>query len=189
MNRVLRFAIVMSVGSIIIGLIATIWDSLHTSPTTTATSPSTTTTTTLPAIQPPATPVVPEPTPVTTTTFTPVSPPTQAAYAMVNGCVIKPSTTCRNDDLSGANLSGTDLSWSDFTDSTMVAANLAGTNLTGGDFAGVNLNGANLTGANLGGADIIVATNVTGVIWSNTTCPDKTNSDNDGGTCTLNENY
>jgi hypothetical protein len=26
--------------------------------------------------------------------------------------------------------------------------------------------------------------NVTGVTWSNTTCPDGTNSNNDGGTCT-----
>ena len=44
-----------------------------------------------------------------------------------------------------------------------------------------DLTGADLTGANLHRADL------TGVIWSNTTCPDGTNSNNDGGTCAKNE--
>ena len=39
----------------------------------------------------------------------------------------------------------------------------------------------NLKGANLHG------TALTGAVWSNTTCPDGTNSDNDGGTCANNE--
>jgi len=43
--------------------------------------------------------------------------------------------------------------------------------------AGANLTGADLTGAKLQGATL------TGAVWSNTTCPDGTNSNDDGGTC------
>jgi hypothetical protein len=39
------------------------------------------------------------------------------------------------------------------------------------------LSGANLANGNFKGATM------TGVIWSNTTCPDGTNSTHDGGTC------
>jgi Fibronectin type III domain/Pentapeptide repeats (8 copies) len=48
--------------------------------------------------------------------------------------------------------------------------------------------GANLTGTNLTGAVMETAEGFTGAIWSNTTCPDGTNSDNDGGTCVNNLN-
>ncbi|MFT5353128.1 MAG: hypothetical protein ACI9KE_000326 [Polyangiales bacterium] len=47
------------------------------------------------------------------------------------------------------------------------------------------LNDDNLTGANLSGANLANA-NLTGIIWSNTTCPDLSNSDDadgDGNTC------
>ena len=39
-----------------------------------------------------------------------------------------------------------------------------------------------LMGANLTGANLVFAT-VTGVVWGNTTCPDGSNSDTNGGTC------
>lgn len=65
-------------------------------------------------------------------------------------------------ELKGANLSGDNLS----------LANLSDADLTGVDFTNTELNGANLSGAML-----------TAVTWSNTTCPDQTNSNNDGGTC------
>ncbi len=51
--------------------------------------------------------------------------------------------------------------------------------------SGVFLAGANLTGAFLTGADLTFA-HLDGAIWSNTTCPDGTNSDDDGGTCANN---
>jgi hypothetical protein len=69
---------------------------------------------------------------------------------------------------------------------------LAGTNLNGADLGGANLSGADLTGANLQDANLTDATltgalakgaNLNGVVWSNTTCPDGTNSNTDGGTC------
>jgi uncharacterized protein YjbI with pentapeptide repeats len=65
-------------------------------------------------------------------------------------------------DLSGAILTGTDLMQSDLSQS----------DLTGADLTNADLDMAVLTGATL-----------TGVTWANTTCPDGTNSDNDGGTC------
>ena len=70
------------------------------------------------------------------------------------------------------------------------SANLAGLNLTGVNLQGANLYlgtlaNANLTNANLRGAYLDVV-DTTGVTWKNTTCPDGTNSDNDGGTCVNN---
>ena len=72
---------------------------------------------------------------------------------------------------------------------SLAGCNLSGLNLTGAQLAranltGANLNGANLTGANLTGATITATTNFNKVTWSNTTCPDGTNSNADGGTCT-----
>lgn len=37
--------------------------------------------------------------------------------------------------------------------------------------------------ADLGGADGLDLAGITGVTWSNTLCPDYTNSDDNGGTC------
>lgn len=56
-------------------------------------------------------------------------------------------------------------------------ANLTDAALAGADLSGFNLTDVNLTGADLSGA------NLTDVTWSNTTCPDGTNSNNDGDTC------
>ena len=47
---------------------------------------------------------------------------------------------------------------------------------------GANLNGDDLTNADLSGA-VTTGANVNQVTWSNTVCPDGTNSDADGGTC------
>src|SRR2546426_3925966 len=60
--------------------------------------------------------------------------------------------------------------------------NLAGAYLPGANLSGSNLKGANLTNANLAGANLKGA-NVKDVIWSNTICPDGTNSDANGATC------
>ena len=37
--------------------------------------------------------------------------------------------------------------------------------------------------ADLGGADGLDLADITGMTWSNTLCPDYTNSDDNGGTC------
>jgi hypothetical protein len=76
------------------------------------------------------------------------------------------STPCAH--LAGCNLSG---------------LNLAGADLAGADLVGANFNKANLVGADLAGATVTATTNFNKVTWSDTTCPDGTNSNADGGTC------
>jgi hypothetical protein len=90
-------------------------------------------------------------------------------------------------DLSGAYLPGTNSSGADLSNANLNEANLAGAYLANANLSGANLNRADLTvailtGANLTGANLNRAT-LDGVAWSNTTCPDGTNSDNNGGTC------
>jgi len=108
----------------------------------------------------------------------------------------------QNISLDGANLQGANLNKAQLENASLVGANLEDANLNkvqlqtyaqlsyanlqdanlhSADLTGANLTGADLTGANLHGADL------TDVIWSNTTCPDGTNSDGNGGTCTNNE--
>jgi uncharacterized protein YjbI with pentapeptide repeats len=72
----------------------------------------------------------------------------------------------------GIDLSGCELKGSSLSGVNLSLANLSNADLTGVNFTNTELNGADLTGANL-----------TAVTWSNTTCPDQTNSNNDGGTC------
>jgi len=74
----------------------------------------------------------------------------------------------------------------------------AGTFLTGGDFTNVDFtgismsgaywvgstfNGANFTNANLGGVGSLGTSTFVGATWSNSICPDMTNSSANGGTC------
>ena len=73
-------------------------------------------------------------------------------------------------DLTGANLSGANLNKADLTGANLTGANLTGANLNKADLTGADLTGANLTGADLTNAKL------DGVTWSNTTCPDGTNS-------------
>jgi len=71
---------------------------------------------------------------------------------------------------------------SDFTGANLTGATLMGSSAHVG---GNNFTNVNFTNANLGGGDFINygVNTFTGAIWSNTTCPDGTNSDNDGNTC------
>jgi len=80
-------------------------------------------------------------------------------------------------DLTGANLSAASLTHANLSNATLTNANLAET-----DSRAVNLTSGDLTGANLSYAFLSEA-KLAGVIWSNTTCPDGSNSDANGGTC------
>ena len=75
-------------------------------------------------------------------------------------------------DLSGADLSGRDLSGADLEGADLSGADLTGADLSGAFLAGADLEGATLTDANLEGA-----------FFSNTTCPDGGNSDDNDGSC------
>ena len=85
-------------------------------------------------------------------------------------------------NLHGLNLSGADLSGANLSNANLSKANLSGANLSNANLSGANLNGANLTGAKLNGATTTGA-NLNKVTWRNTTCPDGTNSNSDGGIC------
>ena len=90
---------------------------------------------------------------------------------------------CPNCDLRQA-----DLRQALLTQAYLRAVRLDGVNLTASDLTGAKLthsiiSGANFTDAILAGADLSETTGI-GVIWSNTICPDETNSDDNGGTCT-----
>jgi hypothetical protein len=79
-------------------------------------------------------------------------------------------------DLSNAILAGADLSsGTDLSNANLNLADLSGANLSFANLSGANLNKADLTGANLTGA-ITTRANFNMVTWSNTTCPDGTNS-------------
>ena len=80
-------------------------------------------------------------------------------------------------NLSGASLRGIDGQGADFSNDSLTNASLDDANLEGASLAGADLTGADLRNADLDGA------RVGGVTWSNTTCPDGSNSSHDGGTC------
>ncbi len=85
--------------------------------------------------------------------------------------VVHPSAThytqCVGMQLTGVNLGGADLSHA-----LLTRANLCNADLVGATLTSANLGGAVLTGAHL-----------TGAVWGGTTCPDGTNSDEAGGSC------
>jgi uncharacterized protein YjbI with pentapeptide repeats len=87
--------------------------------------------------------------------------------------------------LSNATATNVDLDEARMTDAKILNANLTGSELEYVDLDGANLDGTNLTNADLTGA-LLASTQITGVIWSNTICPDGSNSDREGGTCANN---
>ena len=98
-----------------------------------------------------------------------------SGWQLIGGYLVGPGANLTDADLANFDLGGADL---------------AGADLHGADlsFSGLNANlgSADLTDANLSSADLSSAI-LTGAIWSNTTCPDGTNSDADGNTCVNNE--
>jgi hypothetical protein len=77
-------------------------------------------------------------------------------------------------NLTGANLGDAKLNGASLGLANLTNAIVAGANLTNANIEGANLTGASLQSSNLTGAAI------TGVIWSNTTCPDGTVSATNG---------
>lgn len=102
------------------------------------------------------------------------------------------SLDLRGINLTNANLSGVDLDDGLIAGCTCTGTNFTGANLQSATLGLIDLNHANFTNANLEGAnfssDDIIDNFLVGTIWSNTICPDGTNSDQDGGTCVQNLN-
>jgi len=88
----------------------------------------------------------------------------------------------------GSSWVGTSLAGAGF-----IASDFTGANMTGTDFRGANFYSTSFTNATLDGADFTSAileflyqlhgASLVGVTWNNTRCPDRTNSDDNGGTC------
>lgn len=108
-------------------------------------------------------------------------------------CDLSAFATLRSRNLSGCFLIHADLAQADLRNDDLRGVNLTGANLTGANLANADLRnavlaGADLTHANLAHADLRDATGMasaalTGVIWDQTICPDKTKSNKNGGTC------
>ena len=88
----------------------------------------------------------------------------------------------QNADLSNLDLAGADLSG----DVSFGGANFSGTDLEGANLTDTDVEGDNFTDADLLGA-AFTPPSLDLTTWSNTICPDGTNSDNDGGTCASEE--
>ncbi len=90
-------------------------------------------------------------------------------------------------NLNGADLSGTNLRSANLRHAKLINANLTGANLTNAKMHDVNLTKATLKGTNLEGAVMnyskLAYADLTDVTWDDTTCPDDTNSDTNGGSC------
>lgn len=112
-------------------------------------------------------------------TGVPTSLPT-TGWRIVDGYLFGLGANLNVANLSGINLSGAFLKYAYFIDS-----NLTGANLSNAYMRRALLNSANLTNADLEGADLTNA-RLKGAHWSNTTCPDGSNSDRDHGTCVNN---
>ena len=112
-------------------------------------------------------------------------------YADLNGAILENAdlkyaalygANLTDANLTGANLTGTLLERATFQYANLTNADLAYTSAWSTGLSGADLTGADLTDAYLLDADLTVA-DLTGVDWSRTTCPDGTNSDDNGNTC------
>ncbi|MDP9333234.1 MAG: pentapeptide repeat-containing protein [Actinomycetota bacterium] len=111
------------------------------------------------------------------------------SLAILTGSVGFTSTDLRSANglggivLHGLNLSGFDFSNLDLYSINDLPADFSSANASNAKFPGANLSSANFTNTNLTGASGMSTATLTGVTWNNTTCPDGTNSNNDGNTC------
>lgn len=78
-------------------------------------------------------------------------------------------------DISGENIL--------FINANLTGVNASEARLLTSDFQNANLTNANFTTSDLTGSTNMDTTTRTGVIWNNTTCPDGTNSNDNGNTC------
>ncbi|HVA96099.1 MAG TPA: pentapeptide repeat-containing protein [Candidatus Acidoferrales bacterium] len=103
-----------------------------------------------------------------------------------------------NTNLTGADFSNirdqNDINWHlhvayiYFNGSNLTKANFFNSQFSNSDFTGVNLQNTNFSNAllsndNFSKAQNMNTANVTGTTWDSVTCPDGTNSNNDGNTC------
>ena len=92
------------------------------------------------------------------------------------------TSTLINANLSNASFTGIGILSSDFTGANLANTAFTNSNLLENNFNGADLTNVVFTNTNLIASDLTGATR-TGITWINTTCPDSTNSDDNGNTC------
>jgi uncharacterized protein YjbI with pentapeptide repeats/DNA-binding CsgD family transcriptional regulator len=90
--------------------------------------------------------------------------------------------TLRGGMGNSASFAGSDLTGAELYGGTFGSTDFRGANLTRADLGQTVVQRANFTNANLRDADLTHSI-IRDAIWGNTTCPDGTNSDANGGTC------
>ena len=111
----------------------------------------------------------------------------QSDLAIQQGLVAQWQQTAEDNraDLSYADLRNAGLGYADLRNADLRGADLIDADLYRADLSNADLRGANLHGADLSYADLSGA-DLSGVYWYGTTCPDGTNSDDNGNTCVNN---
>jgi uncharacterized protein YjbI with pentapeptide repeats len=90
------------------------------------------------------------------------------------------------EDLTGVIFSNANLAGANLDSTYLFGSPMDGANVTNARFASAFVIGVNFSNAILTGSDLKDAQSLEYPTWSNTTCPDGTNSTTDGGTCTSN---
>ena len=103
-------------------------------------------------------------------------------WMLIQGYLIGPFATLTDANLTDADLTDADLEGATLNDANLTGANLSGATLNDAVLTGATLTDANLTDATLNDANLSDA-DISAVIWSDTTCVNGTNSNNDDGTC------
>ena len=86
----------------------------------------------------------------------------------------------------GANFAHATATNANFNAANFNHVNFSGANLSGSDLANASMLDDNFAGADLHLATSLKAASLAGSLWRDTTCPDGTNSNHDGGTCVHN---
>lgn len=92
------------------------------------------------------------------------------------------STVFLGADVRGVSFANAVLSDADFSDALAAESDFSGAQMNDAIIDRADFRGADFTDADLSNA-FFRDTDLTGAVWSNTTCPDGTNSDDNGGTC------
>lgn len=93
------------------------------------------------------------------------------------------ATGLRNRNLTRCDLANASFISADFNGANLGFADMSHSDARYANFSRANLSRVNMTGTNLTSATIAISTNVTGVIWNNTICPNGVNSDTTNHTC------
>ncbi len=91
--------------------------------------------------------------------------------------------TLTGADLTNASADSANLSGVDIDGGYLINSDLIGADLAGAEMSKTNVASANMTETDLGDATMQTARGTDSVVWSDTTCPDETNSNADNGTC------